>query len=83
MEKNEIIKEYARKEGDTGSAEVQIALLTARIKHLTEHLIANKQDKHSRTGLMKMVGKRKSLLKYLEKNDLESYRALKQKLEIR
>ena len=83
MNKEEIIKTYQLKEGDTGSAEVQIALLTARIKHLTEHLKSNKQDDHSRRGLFKMVGKRSSLLKYLEKTDIERYRSIKSKLGIR
>lgn len=83
MTKQEIIKEYQLKEGDTGSAEVQIALLTARIAHLTEHLKTNKQDNHSRRGLFKMVGQRASLLKYLENVDIERYRAIKAKLGIR
>ena len=83
MTKQEIIKEYQLKEGDTGSAEVQIALLTARIKHLTEHLKANKQDNHSRRGLSKMLGKRSGLLKYLEEIDIDRYRAIKTKLGIR
>ena len=83
MTKQEIIKEYQLKEGDTGSTEVQIALLTARIKHLTEHLKANKQDNHSRRGLSKMIGKRSGLLKYLEEVDIERYRAIKTKLGIR
>ena len=63
--KTELINQYARHEGDTGSAEVQIALLTARINHLNEHLKANKNDKHSRRGLLKMVGRRKGMLDYL------------------
>ncbi|MBQ0017229.1 MAG: 30S ribosomal protein S15, partial [Clostridiales bacterium] len=71
MEKSEVIKTYGLKEGDTGSAEVQIALLTERIRHLTEHLKSNKQDDHSRRGLFKMVGKRARLLKYLESKDIE------------
>ncbi len=81
--KQAIIKEYARKEGDTGSCEVQIAILTERIKELTEHLKTNKNDKHSRRGLIQMVSNRKRLLKYLEKTDLETYRQLKEKLQIR
>ena len=81
--KSAIIAEYARKEGDTGSCEVQIAVLTQRIKELTEHMKANKNDLHSRRGLIQMVSKRKKLLKYLEKTDLEGYRALKAKLGIR
>ena len=83
MEKQEIIKAYARKEGDTGSAEVQIALLTKRIEHLTEHLKANPIDKHSRRGLFQLVGKRKGLLKYLESKDIEKYREIKTALNIR
>lgn len=81
--KQAIIKEYARKEGDTGSCEVQIAILTERIKQLTAHLKDNKNDKHSRRGLIQMVSNRKKLLKYLEKTDLEAYRVLKAKLQIR
>ena len=83
MTKEEIIKEYQLKEGDTGSAEVQIALLTERIKHLTEHLKANKQDNHSRRGLSKMIGKRNGLLKYLYEIDIERFRSIKTKLGIR
>jgi len=83
MEKSEIIKTYQTKEGDTGSAEVQIALLTERIKHLTEHLKVNKNDNHSRRGLLQMVGKRNGLLKYLERTDIERYRAIKSSLKIR
>jgi len=83
MEKQEIIKAYGRKEGDTGSTEVQIALLTERIEHLTEHLKANPNDKHSRRGLFQLVGKRKGLLKYLESKDIEKYREIKTKLNIR
>ena len=81
--KEAIVKKFGKKSGDTGSAEVQIALLSARIAHLTEHLKTNKQDNHSRRGLFKMVGKRASLLKYLEKVDIERYRAIKSKLGIR
>ena len=83
MNKEEIIKEYATHEGDTGSPEVQVALLTARIKHLTEHLKVHKKDNHSRRGLFKMVGQRRSLLKYLEKTDIERYRSLIERLGIR
>ena len=83
MIKSEIIKTYARHEGDTGSPEVQIALLTERINHLNEHLKLNKKDHHSRRGLLKMVGHRRSLLNYLAKNDIERYRAIIEKLEIR
>ena len=81
--KDSIIKEYATHEGDTGSAEVQIALLTYRIKHLTEHLKEHPKDNHSRTGLLKMVGDRKRLLAYLKKVDIERYRALITKLGLR
>ena len=81
--KTAIIAEFARKEGDTGSCEVQIAVLTERIKELTEHMKSNKKDFHSRRGLVQMVSKRKKLLKYLERTDLEGYRALKTKLGIR
>jgi small subunit ribosomal protein S15 len=81
--KQSIINEYARHEGDTGSAEVQIALLTQRINHLNEHLRSNPGDKHSRRGLLKMVGKRKGLLDYIKTNDLEGYRALIAKLGLR
>ena len=80
--KAEIIKEYGRTPNDTGSPEVQVALLTERINVLTEHLKENKKDHHSRRGLLKMVGKRR-LLDYLKKNDLEGYRALIAKLGIR
>ena len=76
MEKSEIIRTYARHEGDTGSPEVQIALLTERINHLNEHLKINKKDHHSRRGLLLMVGKRRGLLDYLKKTDIESYRSL-------
>lgn len=81
--KAEIIKEYGRTPNDTGSPEVQVALLTERINVLTEHLKDNKKDHHSRRGLLKMVGKRRGLLDYLKKNDLEGYRALIAKLGIR
>ncbi len=81
--KAEIIKEYARTEGDTGSPEVQVAILTYRIKELTEHLKTNHKDHHSRRGLLKMVGKRRGLLDYLKKVDIERYRALIEKLGIR
>lgn len=81
--KDEIIKTHGRKEGDTGSPEVQIALLTERINHLTKHLQENKQDFHSRRGLLQMVGQRKRLLSYLKDTNLESYRALIAKLNIR
>lgn len=81
--KTQIIAEYGRKEGDTGSPEVQIALLTERIKELTEHLKVNQKDHHSRRGLLKMVGQRRGLLKYLKKNDIEGYRELIARLGIR
>ena len=81
--KQAIIAEYARTPGDTGSPEVQVALLTERINVLTEHLKENKKDHHSRRGLLKMVGKRRGLLDYLKKTDLEGYRALIEKLGIR
>ncbi len=83
INKAEIIKEYALKEGDTGSPEVQIAILTARINHLTEHLKTHKGDHHSRRGLLMMVGKRRGLLDYLAKVDIERYRSIIAKLGIR
>ena len=82
-DKQGIIREHATGEGDTGSPEVQVALLTQRIRHLTEHLRAHKHDYHSRRGLLKMVGKRRRLLKYLQKKDVERYRALIAKLGLR
>ena len=75
--------EYAAHEGDTGSPEVQIAVLTKRINDLTEHLKANKKDHHSRRGLLKMVGRRRNLLAYLHKKDIERYRAIVAKLGLR
>jgi small subunit ribosomal protein S15 len=81
--KEEIIKQYQTKEGDTGSPEVQIALLTARITQLTEHLKEHKKDYHSRRGLLKMVGQRKRLLKYLMNKDINRYRDLISRLGIR
>ena len=81
--KAEILKTYARENNDTGSAEVQIALLTERINELTEHLKVHKKDDHSRRGLLIMVGKRKRLLKYLENKDVERYRGIIAKLGIR
>lgn len=83
MDKSEIIKTYARHEGDTGSPEVQIAVLTKRINDLTEHLRVNKKDHHSRRGLLKMVGQRRNLLNYLTKIDIERYRAIIAELGIR
>ena len=81
--KNEIIAEHALKVGDTGSPEVQVALLTARINHLTEHSKANPKDHHSNRGLLKMVGQRRNLLAYLQKKDIERYRSLIAKLGLR
>ena len=81
--KTAIIKEYARCEGDTGSPEVQIAVLTARIQELTEHLKSNDKDHHSRRGLLKMVGQRRGLLEYLKKKDIERYRSIVERLGLR
>lgn len=81
--KTEIIEAYKKHDGDTGSAEVQIALLTERINHLNEHLKINKKDNHSRRGLLQMVGRRRALLDYLKANDLDSYREIVAKLELR
>lgn len=81
--KQELIKSYARSEKDTGSTEVQIAILTERINHLNEHLAENPNDKHSRRGLMQLVGQRKGLLNYLEREDINKLRELKKKLNIR
>lgn len=81
--KTGIIERYAVKEGDTGSPEVQIALLTERINHLTEHLQTHKKDHHSRRGLLKMVGKRRGLLNYLMKKDIERYREVIKTLNLR
>ncbi len=83
VKKQEIINAYGRKENDTGSPEVQIALLTERINHLTEHLKSNKQDDHSRRGLLQLVGRRRALLDYLKNTNLEGYRELIAKLNIR
>ena len=82
-EKTEIMHKYARHEGDTGSPEVQIAVLTKRINDLTEHLRENKKDHHSRRGLLKMVGQRRNLLNYLTKIDIERYRSIIAELGIR
>ena len=82
-EKQAIIDAYKTHEGDTGSPEVQIALLTSRIKNLTEHLKANHNDNHSRRGLQKMVGHRRNLLGYLQKTDIARYRAIIEKLNLR
>ena len=81
--KQEIIKEFAAHEGDTGSPEVQIAVLTYRINELTEHLKIHQKDHHSRRGLLNMVGHRRNLLAYLQKCDIERYRAIIKKLGIR
>ncbi|SHH42893.1 SSU ribosomal protein S15P [Clostridium collagenovorans DSM 3089] len=81
--KEQIIKEYAMHEGDTGSAEVQVALLTHRINHLNEHLKMHKKDHHSRRGLLMMVGHRRGLLNYLKEQDIERYRAIIAKLNLR
>ncbi len=82
-EKSAIIAKYATHEGDTGSPEVQIAVLTKRINDLTEHLKTHKKDHHSRRGLLKMVGHRRNLLLYLQNNDIERYRVIISKLGIR
>ena len=81
--KTAIMNEYARTPGDTGSPEVQVAVLTARIQELTEHLKVHKQDHHSRRGLLKMVGHRRNLLAYLQKKDIERYRAIIARLGLR
>ncbi len=81
--KEAVIREHRTHEGDTGSPEVQVAVLTGRIAHLTEHLREHKHDYHSRRGLLKMVGKRRRLLKYLQKKDVERYRSLIAKLGLR
>ncbi len=82
-EKTALIEQYATHEGDTGSPEVQIAILTTRINQLTEHLKVNQKDHHSRRGMLKMVGHRRNLLNYLQKKDIERYRAIIAKLNIR
>ena len=81
--KQAIIAEYGRSEGDTGSPEVQVAILTARIQELTEHLKKNPKDHHSRRGLLKMVGQRRNMLAYLKKMDIERYRSLIERLGLR
>lgn len=81
--KQELIQKYQIKEGDTGSPEVQIAILTERINNLNEHLKSNKKDHHSRRGLLKMVGHRRGLLNYLKSKDIERYRAIIEKLQLR
>ena len=82
-EKQAIMAEYATHEGDTGSPEVQVAILTARINHLNEHFKTHHNDHHSKRGLLKMVGQRKGLLNYLKKKDIERYRALIARLGLR
>ncbi len=81
--KLEIIKEFGRSEGDTGSPEVQIALLTERINHLTEHLKTHKKDPHSRRGMLMLVGQRRGMLNYLRSKDIEAYRTMIARLGIR
>lgn len=81
--KNKIIEEYKTHDGDTGSPEVQVALLTERISYLTEHFKVHKKDFHSRTGLLKLVGQRRKLLNYLKKKDIARYRELIQRLGLR
>ena len=81
--KQEIINTYKREENDTGSPEVQIAILTERISELTEHLKVHKKDNHSRRGLLKMIGKRRNLLNYLAKKDINRYREIVKKLNLR
>ena len=81
--KQAIIKEFGRTEGDTGSPEVQVAVLTARIQELTEHLKENPKDHHSRRGMLKMIGKRRNLLAYLKDVDIERYRSLIERLGLR
>ncbi|HHX38071.1 MAG TPA: 30S ribosomal protein S15 [Clostridiaceae bacterium] len=83
VRKQEIIKQYGRSEGDTGSPEVQIALLTERINELTQHLKVHKHDHHSRRGLLMMVGRRRKMLDYLAKLDIERYRAIISELKLR
>lgn len=79
----ELMKEYGKNEKDSGSAPVQVAILTERIRNLTEHLKSHQKDHHTRTGLMKLIGKRRRLLAYIANNDIEEYRALIKKLGIR
>ena len=81
--KLEIIEQYKRHDGDTGSPEVQVALLTERINHLNEHLLTHKKDHHSRRGLLLMVGQRRNMLNYLKMKDIERYRALIAELNLR
>ena len=79
----ELVKEFGKGEGDSGSPEVQVAILTERIRNLTEHLKVHKKDNHTRRGLMQLIGKRRRLLKYIKDRDIENYRALIKKLGIR
>lgn len=79
----ELIKEFGKGEGDSGSAEVQVAILSERIRNLTEHLKVHKKDNHTRRGLMMLIGKRRGLLKYIKQRDIDEYRALIKKLGIR
>ncbi|MFU0841738.1 MAG: 30S ribosomal protein S15 [Burkholderia sp.] len=83
MTKKEIVAKYQRAEGDTGSPEVQVALLTARIEHLTEHFKVHAKDHHSRRGLLRMVSRRRKLLDYLKRTDLNAYRKLIEQLNLR
>jgi small subunit ribosomal protein S15 len=82
-DKKQLIEDYATGEGDSGSPEVQVALLTARINHLTEHLKTHKKDHHSRRGLLQLVGRRRRLLTYLQRTDIERYRSLIKRLGLR
>lgn len=82
-DKQQLIEDYAVQEGDSGSPEVQVALLTARINHLTEHLKTHKKDHHSRRGLLQLVGRRRRLLTYLQRTDIERYRSLIKRLGLR
>lgn len=82
-QKAELMKQYGKNENDSGSAEVQVAILTARIKELTEHMKSHKKDFHTRRGLLMLVGKRRRLLSYIKKNDIENYRNLIKSLGIR
>jgi len=82
-EKQQVITTYCTHEGDTGSPEVQVAILTTRINSLTEHLKLNKKDHHSRRGMLKMIGHRRNLLNYLQKKDVNRYRAIVEKLGLR
>ncbi len=82
-QKAELVKQYGKNETDTGSAEVQVAILTARIKELTEHMKSHQKDFHTRRGLLMLVGKRRRLLSYIKKNDIENYRSLIKSLGIR